>query len=190
MGWICVVGMIVVILLTVSTMASAEYKATDVADQINRMIEIESAGDPNCVGPVGERGLLQIRKATWRDICTDLKVDWSYDLAFDPAHNIFAGTYYWQVMLPRYLKHFGLPDAPYLRLAAYNWGIGNVLSPYRRYGRQWFEHVPASVQRHCQRWSRAEPPDYVRTYIDAIRGLKRKESHGKASTHHGSRLCP
>lgn len=181
MGWICVAWMAVLITLTLLARASAEetYDATGLADAVNRMIEIESSGDPNCIGPVGERGLLQIRRTTWRDICTDLEVDWSYDLAFDPAHNLIAGAHYWRDMLPRYLRHYGLPDSAYLRLAAYNWGIGNVVKIYDRHGRRWFEHLPGRVQRHCLRWSRVTPRNYLADYMTAIETLSRKESHGQ-----------
>jgi soluble lytic murein transglycosylase-like protein len=173
--------MAVLIALTLLTRASAEetYDATGLADAVNRMIQIESSGDPNCVGPVGERGLLQIRRATWRDICEDLDVEWSYDEAFDPAHNLIAGSYYWRDMLPRYLRHYGLPDSAYLRLAAYNWGIGNVVKTYDRHGREWFEHVPPSVRRHCHRWTHAKCRNYLADYIEAIETLTRKESHGE-----------
>jgi soluble lytic murein transglycosylase-like protein len=181
MGWICVAWMAVLITLTILARASAEetYDAVGLADQVNRMIEIESAGDPNCIGPVGERGLLQIRRATWRDICEDLDVEWSYDLAFDPAHTLIAGAHYWRDMLPRYLRHYGLPDSPYLRLAAYNGGIGNVVTIYNRHGREWFEHIPPSVRRHCRKWINAKPRNYLADYLPAIETLTRKEAHGQ-----------
>jgi soluble lytic murein transglycosylase-like protein len=81
----------------------------------------ESRFDPLAVGAASDMGLLQIVPATWDEWAPKVGV---YD-PFDPESNItVAGAYL--AWLRDQLTTAGRPE-PYWMLAAYNWGIGNVL---------------------------------------------------------------
>lgn len=171
MGSACVAWMAVLIACVLCVAAMGEgrrvvtYSRESLAGRINRVIEIESRGDPNAIGAAGERGLMQILPGAWADASAYLMVHWPFEDAFDPVKNIIIGSAYYDQVIPRYLTHYGVPDTPYTRLAAYNWGIGKVGNCYARHGQHWFDHVPASVRRHCLKWRDAVAPDYVDLYF-------------------------
>jgi soluble lytic murein transglycosylase-like protein len=77
--------------------------------------------DPLAVGAANEMGLMQIVPATWDEWAPKVGV---YD-PFDPESNIaVAGAYL--AWLREQLAKVSRPE-PYWLLAAYNWGIDNVL---------------------------------------------------------------
>jgi soluble lytic murein transglycosylase-like protein len=81
----------------------------------------ESRFDPLAVGAASDMGLMQIVPATWDEWSSKVGV---YD-PFDPDSNVaVAGAYL--AWLRDQLAKAGRPE-PYWLLAAYNWGIGNVL---------------------------------------------------------------
>jgi len=82
----------------------------------------ESRWDPLAVGRAGEYGLMQIHPATWKQWADRL------DLVdpFDPESNIRLAAAYW-VWLHEQLAAEGHPEVYWL-LAAYNWGINNLLT--------------------------------------------------------------
>ncbi len=167
----CVAGMAVLIALLLCVAAMGEgrrvcrFPRESLAGRINRVIQVESRGDPNATGGAGERGLMQILPGAWRDGTRHLGVDWPFDDAWDPIKNIIIGTGYYDQVLPKYFDHYGIPDTPYTRLAAYNWGIGNLANCYARHAQHWFDHLPAGVRRHCLKWRDAVAPDYVDLYF-------------------------
>ena len=67
--------------------AAAKYYEIDPL-LVAAVIEVESAYNPIAEGPIGERGLMQIRKSTAKD----LGLDWNE--AFRIEENIWAGTKY------------------------------------------------------------------------------------------------
>ena len=81
---------------------------------VNAVIQVESAGNPNAVSPVGAAGLMQVMPDTARQPGNGVTpLDW--EKRFDPKENKRFGTEYLNAML----KRFGnIDDA----LAAYNWG--------------------------------------------------------------------
>ncbi len=100
----------------------AEYAASRLVDAI---IQIESQGNPRLVGRHGERGLMQIKAGTWRDMTTRLfGHPLPFDQAFDPALNRRVGTAYLaflqESLLPRRAEWKA--DERSLLLAAYNAG--------------------------------------------------------------------
>ena len=90
--------------------AAAEYGVDE--DLIRRMIQQESAWDPQAVSGAGAQGLMQLMPGTAGDLGV---ID-----PFDPGQNISGGTRYISQMLQKY---GGDQDRA---LAAYNWGPGNV----------------------------------------------------------------
>jgi hypothetical protein len=104
----------------------AEHTATVLVDAI---IQIESNGDPRKVGRHGERGLMQIKAGTWRDMTTRLfGRPLPFDRAFDPALNRRVGTAYLAFLQEQLLarKTEWKSDERALLLAAYNAGPGRL----------------------------------------------------------------
>ena len=104
----------------------AEQNAARLVDAI---IQIESQGDARMVGRHGERGLMQIKAGTWRDMTTRLfGRPLPFDRAFDPALNRRVGTAYLaflqESLLPRRAEWKS--DERALLLAAYNAGPGRL----------------------------------------------------------------
>jgi soluble lytic murein transglycosylase-like protein len=98
----------------------------------------ESRWDPLAIGGAGEYGLMQIHPATWDQWAAKLDL---FD-PFDPASNIRLAAAYW-VWLRKQLLSRDRPE-DYWLLAAYNWGISNVLRLLDG-GGTW-DDVPPEVQ--------------------------------------------
>ncbi len=94
--------------------------------------QAESDFDQNAVSPAGAIGVMQLMPAT----AAQLGVD-----PTDLTQNIYGGITY----LAQLLAQFG---SPALALAAYNWGPGNVSGVLAKYGANWFNYIPASVQQY------------------------------------------
>ena len=104
----------------------AEENASRLVDAI---IQIESNGDARKVGRHGERGLMQIKAGTWRDMTTRLfGQPLPFDQAFDPALNRRVGTAYLAFLQERLLPRQAewRADERALLLAAYNAGPGRL----------------------------------------------------------------
>ena len=101
----------------------------------------ESRWDPLAIGGAGEYGLMQIHPATWDQWAAKLNV---FD-PFDPASNIRVAA----ARPSRLRKQLLTRDRPedYWLLAAYNWGINNVL-PLLDAGGTW-DDVPPEVQNYA-----------------------------------------
>ena len=126
----------------------AEENASRLVDAI---IQIESNGDARKVGRHGERGLMQIKAGTWRDMTTRLfGRPLPFDRAFDPALNRRVGTAYLaflqESLLPRRAEWKS--DERALLLAAYNAGPGRL----RRSGFD-LDRMPAQTQDYVERAS-------------------------------------
>jgi soluble lytic murein transglycosylase-like protein len=126
----------------------AEQNADRLVDAI---IQIESNGDARKVGRHGERGLMQIRAGTWRDMTTRLfGTPLSFDRAFEPDLNRRVGIAYLaflqESILPRQTEWQA--DERSLLLAAYNAGPGRL----RRSGFA-LDRMPAQTQDYVERAS-------------------------------------
>jgi len=80
------------------------------------MVMTESRGKASARGKGGERGLMQVKQGTWKDIT---KVPWYR--AFDPETNIRVATEYLN-WITRYFERHGKRPVPHLVIAAYNCG--------------------------------------------------------------------
>ena len=103
----------------------------------------ESRFDPLAVGAASDMGLMQIVPATWDEWATKIGV---YD-PFDPESNITVAGAYLAWIRDQLAKAGRLE--PYWMLAAYNWGIGNVLTLLKS-GGGW-KDVPERAPRLCHR---------------------------------------
>jgi soluble lytic murein transglycosylase-like protein len=115
---------------------------------------IESSNDPKAVNKTTKaRGLGQLMKPTWIEVTARLNKKWSWDDAFDPEKNRTVATYYMNKRIPAMLKHYNIPDTVVTRLAAYNWGVGNVKKAYDAGNyEKWIDKAPKETQ------------DYIRKY--------------------------
>lgn len=116
---------------------------------IEAIIQVESAGDPLKIGTLGERGLMQIKPGTWRQVTQRV---WgtceSFDAAFDPELNVQVGRAY-LVELQRFLvehRREWKSDERALLLACYNVGPNRVKQAKFDVAR-----LPASVRDYVQR---------------------------------------
>ena len=120
------------------------------ADLIRAVIWTESSGNPNAIGDNGQSfGLMQVGFAAAQDV--GYRSIASGDL-LDPDKNIEIGTAYLYILR----EHYGLSLSEVL--AAYNWGIGNVLQAKKK-----GKAFPTVVQ------------NYVATvimYTDALRAVR------------------
>jgi hypothetical protein len=98
---------------------------------VEAVIQVESQGDPTKVGGVGERGLMQIRESTWREV-TERHFDATipFARAFEPDLNRQVGRLYLgdlQRFLYRHQDQWKA-DLRSLLLASYNAGPERVRS--------------------------------------------------------------
>lgn len=120
---------------------------------INKIVQIESSGNPNAVGKAGERGLTQIlNEKTWDWIVKDMNQKWTWDQAFDGEKNKAVGDHYINVIIPRMLKRYNIPDTIETRIGAYNWGIGNVNTAYKSEGSNWTSKLPSTTKNYIQKY--------------------------------------
>ena len=121
---------------------------------INKIIKIESGGDLTAENKKsGARGLCQIIEPTWGECTRLMGKDWSWADAFDGEKNRAVGNFYMNIRIPQMLKYYKIPDTIKIRLACYDWGIGNVKRAYDKYNAGFLEFAPQ------------ETKDYVKKYI-------------------------
>ncbi|WFB34652.1 lytic transglycosylase domain-containing protein [Kiritimatiellota bacterium B12222] len=118
---------------------------------IDAIIQIESQGNPQMVGSVGERGLMQIRESTWKEV-TQKHMGGAipFSRAFEPELNRKVGRYYLgdlQVFLYKNHQEWS-SDLRSLLLACYNAGPESV----RNKGFN-IKHMPKTVQSYANRGS-------------------------------------
>ena len=104
---------------------------------IERLIQAESLGRPDAVSPAGARGPAQMMKQTFIECARALghADDWQWPAdAHDPGVARMAANHYVNTQIPRMLRHYDVPDNVTTRLAAYNWGIGNITRWWKRQG--------------------------------------------------------
>ena len=103
-----------------------QLSARDIGERlIDAIIMVESQGNPQCIGSAGERGLMQIKRETWRAITRELfGRPLPFQQAFDPALNRRVGRAYLarlQEQIAQYREQWQA-DERSLLIAAYNAG--------------------------------------------------------------------
>lgn len=114
--------------------APAEARQITVVDfdiLVKAIADVESGGRADAVGKAGERGLVQIKSATWRE--TSLRVfqrDVPYSRAFEPRMNLLIGRAYLQHLGVTLLQHEDRFQDRFLPLlvASYNNGPERIVS--------------------------------------------------------------
>lgn len=135
---------------TVDKADSSEAPGTSKID-IDKIWAIESSkGTDPSMGrsKAGARGHFQFMKATWDEMVKKMGVDWDWrDGSMDYEKSKTVADYYINTEIPRLLKHYKIEDTVENRLAAYDWGIGNL-----RYN-EWYDSTQETI-------------DYIKKYRD------------------------
>lgn len=142
---------------------AAEQNALCLVDAI---VQIESGGNARMVGRHGERGLMQIKADTWRDMTLRLfGKPRPFDQAFDPALNRRVGTAYLAWLQESLLSCQAewKADERTLLLAAYNAGPGRL----RQSGFD-LAGMPSQTQDYVERAS-ALHDGYLRDQASSLR---------------------
>ena len=93
---------------------------------VRNLIWRESSGFPGSLSHSGARGLMQITKPTWNEVCEKLEKTWSFDLAYVPRYNLEVGCYYLRWLIDR-AKIDGSSNPIRDALMGYNCGRRKVL---------------------------------------------------------------
>jgi len=96
---------------------------------INKIIQIESSGNPLAVSFLGAkygRGLAQVSESALADYNRVYSHTIAPESLFNPEVNVRVAKGYIEI-IKGYLKHYGLPVNTKNILWAYNAGIGNVV---------------------------------------------------------------
>jgi len=120
----------------------------DEAATLLAIAEVESAGNPRAVSPVGARGLFQIMPITHRDVTGRIDKSIPEGDLFDPTHNAKVGRAYW-----RWIRGTetgaNFTDA----LVCWNWGFGNCRAWKRGGGRM--TDLPTETARFIEKVTEA-----------------------------------
>jgi len=111
----------------VSPQNSRQVSVSDLL--VDSIIQVESAGNPRCVGKAGERGLMQIKAGTWNDMTKALfGRRLPFEQAFDPETNRSVGRQYLAFLQSFLARHRDAwqGDERSLLLACYNAGPSAV----------------------------------------------------------------
>ncbi len=116
---------------------------------VEAVIQVESSGDPRKIGQAGERGIMQIKRATWKQVTRSLfGKPAPFDHAFNPTLNRRVGKAYLaelQVFLQEHRAAWR-SDERSLLLACYNAGPARV----RESGFD-ISRLPSSTQSYVER---------------------------------------
>lgn len=113
-------------------------------DFVVSVVRAESGGNPLAVSKANAKGLMQLRSIAEKDVLQ--KTGWNKGDLFDPDYNVRVGTRYLRILADR----FG--GDPWLVLAAYNMGPGNVAKLRRKYPRLSSRQL---IQRHAYKETKA-----------------------------------
>lgn len=147
---------------------------------VDAIVQVESGGDSTKVGRAGERGIMQIKRVTWKQVSRQLLGrPLSFDSAFNPHVNRRIGKLYLaelQAFLDRNRSRWQA-DERSLLLACYNAGPSRVAEAGFKISR-----LPASTQSYIDRASAlhdhylAENAEKVRTRLALDRRAGRRGS--------------
>jgi soluble lytic murein transglycosylase-like protein len=133
---------------------SSQPDSTGAID-VKKIIQMESSGRPQAESPTGAAGLMQVMPATWEDIASKIGQYSGFDKwKFDEKANITIGSYYMNTEIPRLLKSSGIPDTIDTRLAAYNFGVGNLKKLFQKHGKEWKSNLPTETANYLKKYHR------------------------------------
>lgn len=95
--------------------------------EIQKLIQIESSGNPKAKSRVNARGLMQIMNPVLIEYNERHRTQYTRNDLYCPKINIKIGGWYWNTRIPQMLKYFKLPTTTKNKIICYNFGIGNCL---------------------------------------------------------------
>lgn len=138
---------------------------------INAIETIESTGNPRAINKrSGASGATQIQnKRVWDSIVADMgqNYDWAKH-RLNRGANRAVGNHYINVMIPKYLKVYKIPDTTETRLAAYNWGIGNLKKTYRLNPKNWQTLLPTETKNYIAKYNKIMGVSTITPTVSAI----------------------
>ena len=130
------------------TAIKSEQPVSKVSVDLEKIAQIESSNNPKAINKSsGARGLYQFMQPTWEEVVKKMGKSWTWDDAFDGEKSKEVADYYFNREIPRLLQHYNLEDTIENRLAAYNWGIGNL-------SRQGIEKAPQETTNYIAKYMR------------------------------------
>lgn len=111
---------------------------------IDKIIQIESSGNPNAVSDKGAVGLMQITQPVLDDYNNKYDSDFTANDMIIPEHNKVIGFWYINTRIPEMFKAYDIFDCSVFRLIAYNWGIGNL--------KKWYETLPEETRHYLKKY--------------------------------------
>lgn len=102
--------------------AAGSSPSVDAAAVLRAIAEVESRGNPACVGRLGERGLYQFRRDTWRQHTRE-----NFARAHHPAISTTVAHRHYD-WIARELRKRGFEGSPYEIALAWNAGLQRVLA--------------------------------------------------------------
>jgi len=151
--WAVALGVVCLPLLASAASTSASVPQIDAREAGDKLVEaiilVESQGDAQRVGSMGERGLMQIRPATWRETSREIfGRPQPFQKAFEPTLNRRVGRAYLAHLQTLIAQHRAdwQSDARSLLIAAYNGGP--TLLGLKKFD---LKQMPASTRDYVER---------------------------------------
>jgi soluble lytic murein transglycosylase-like protein len=124
----------------------------DVVINLAAIKTIESDGNPYALNQrTNCYGLYQISKVCLQDFNQSHKTNYASQDLFDPRINETVAKWYFQEV-KRMLNHYEIPISLDTIIAAYNWGIGNVVNWYDN-GAD-FTQLPLETRSYIEKYQR------------------------------------
>lgn len=119
---------------------------------LNKIAFIESSNNPKAVSRDGSIGLHQVSQPCLSD-WNSAHPGQRYVLKdmLEPVKSTWVADWYFNVRIPALLKHYKIEASTLNIIAAYNWGIGNVVK-WQKTGAQ-FEQMPRITQRYYRKYT-------------------------------------
>jgi len=114
------------------TTGNAKTSINSLPLDIQKIIHIESSGNPFAISHANARGLMQITSITLLEYNQRCKTNYTENDLFNPEINIKIGTWYWNIRIPQMLIFYGLKDNINNRIISYNAGIGNCIKYHNK----------------------------------------------------------
>lgn len=116
---------------------------------INKIIQIESSGNPNAVNEKsGAIGLMQITQSALNDY-NKMAVRYNKQVfclseMINPNFNKIVGDWYINERIPAMIQFYKIPDCDFFRIITYNWGIGHLVD--------WYDTLPSETRKYLQKY--------------------------------------
>lgn len=129
-----------------------EDNSTVLTINLDKILQIESTGGINNWNKdTRARGPYQFVKKTWKEIVNTMGQNWDWWTdSMDMTKSRQVSDFYYNIDIPRMLKYYKIPDSFESRIAAYNWGIGNLYKLYQQYGNEWINYLPQETLKYIK----------------------------------------